>query len=461
MIQIGSTENGSEVLTWKNVGTNKYYDVDMKLNYKTYYVQVKCFDGYDFSDISYSLLVVSKEGNTPPDPPSELTPRYTNDQTPKITWAESYDAEGDSPLTYYIQIGTTSGGDEILKRYWIGYLTYYQVEGNNLNYGEYYVSIFVHDTKLDWSEPGIFEMKIADYELSLNVDSPVKVHRGDRRDIELNITNFANAEDRITITYSDELSSHANLSLSKNNFVIGLGSTTKVTLSITANPDAVLNDYYFKIKVTSEDGETSDEKTIIVTISEPGGTTDGDTDGDDAKKDDDDGGPLDLGNLLQGSFFWLIIILIIILAAVFVYLGSRGKKKREQEEEEARAREREQYDEMYGAPSEQYPPPPPEGADYGEYDYGPDAGDEAWQQEGQPPPPEGAAPEQYYDDYYGAPQDGDYYEQPAEPGPLPDETLKPSYPEELPQDQQVQQQELPPPPPPDPGEPHPQKVVKK
>jgi hypothetical protein len=115
-IQIGSTENGSETLTWKNVGTDRFYDITKRLNYKPYYIQLKSFDGYDFSTIAYSQMIISTEGNTPPEPPEELSPQYISDRKPKITWSEAYDADGDTPLTYYIQIGRKSGGEEILKR---------------------------------------------------------------------------------------------------------------------------------------------------------------------------------------------------------------------------------------------------------------------------------------------------------------------------------------------------------
>jgi len=62
---------------------------------------------------SGTILLVDDEANDPPTAPSGLTPSVTSEQSPTINWTASTDDELD-PIKYYIQIGTTPNGSEIL-----------------------------------------------------------------------------------------------------------------------------------------------------------------------------------------------------------------------------------------------------------------------------------------------------------------------------------------------------------
>lgn len=385
-IMIGSSVNGSDFLDWTGVGGKLLYQVIKNFNVGTYYIHLKSFDGRDYSNVSITALEISNDGNSPPSPPTEISPLYTSDQYPIISWSGADDPDGDpDKLTYYVQIGSSLNGEDILPLSWNGYTASYEIKNKPLEYGLYYIKILVFDGQ-DWSEPASFVVKIADYELGMTGVSSVSIMQGQTRAVELNITNLGSYDDTVTLSYSDALSGQANLNFSDESLVLNAGGEKGTELSITTLIDAEVKDYYLRITATSEDGVTVAEHTIIVIVTS---TTSGKPNGDpvDGTGDDKVGSPLE--NLLEGGFFWLIIIIIIIVVVIVAYFVAKsGRRKKE---EERLASERSKRDEMYSEP----PPPTPPLVGYDYYGAGAQRGYPY--QQGMPPqqPP---APEVYYDE---------------------------------------------------------------
>jgi len=402
-IQLGTSVNGSDVLAWMNLGDKLGYQVGKNLNVGNYYIHLKSYDGLDFSEVVIVEMAITTEGNTPPQPPTSLTPLFTAEKKPNFEWSGAYDAESD-PLTYYILIGITSGAEDILPFTWIGFGTHYDYNGAPLANGKYYVQIIVYDSK-DWSEPGEFVVKIADYSLNILSQYPVSIPQGESRTISVNVTNAGSSDDNIMLNYSNALEGVANLTFSQDNIMLSAGNQGTVTLKIAVPPDSKTGDYYLKLTATSEDGVTSASYTVIVTVTESEIGPPPDGNGKDGDGNDNDGlGTPDFSGWLAGMFFWLVLLMIIFVAIIFVYLGMRGRRKRAADEDE-KAREREKYDEMYSREGEQPPPPPPGGA-YDAYEgYGPGDGTYETYPESQAPPSPPQGSEQYYD-YYGTQYEG-------------------------------------------------------
>jgi hypothetical protein len=419
-IQIGTTKNGSDILAWKNHGERLGYQVGKNLDVGTYYIHLKSYDGRDFSEMVIAEMEISLVGNTPPQPPASLTPLYTSEQKPNFQWSEAFDAEDDL-ITYYIQIGTSSGGEEILPLTWLGYGTSYDYNRAALAYGVYYVQIFAFDS-MDWSEPGEFVVKIADYSLGLDSTSPVSIPQGESRTITVNVTNTGSSDDKVMLNYSDVLSGVANLTFSENNLAIASGAERSVTLKIAAPPESKTGDYYLILSATSEDGMFSTSFTVIVTITESqiGPPPNGNGNGKNGDDDDDDPSTTDFSSWLAGMFFWFVLLMIIFIVIVFVYLGMRGRKGKEDRDEEA-AKAREEYEEVY-SPEGDYPPPPPPEGEYDPYAGGAPPPEGGWGED--VPPPEG---EPYYD-YYGTQYEGTV--RPAQPAEEYDSVQQAQYTEE-------------------------------
>jgi hypothetical protein len=434
-IQIGTSMNGSDVLPWKNQGEKLGYQIGKNLNVGTHYIHLKSYDGRDYSEMAVGEMEITLEGNTPPEPPESLTPLYTSEKRPNFEWPEAFDAEDDL-ITYYIQIGTTPGGEETLPLTWLGYGTSYDYNQAPLANGIYYVRIFAYDSK-DWSEPGEFVVKIANYAPGITSVSPISIPQGESRTITVNVTNTGSGDDTVMLNYSKVLDGIANLTFSDNDLALTTGAERSVNLKIAAPPSAKTGDYYLILTATSEDGTTTASFTVIVTItdSQIGPPPNGNGNGKNGDGDDDNGiGTTDFSSWLAGMFFWFVLLMIIFVVIIFVYLGMRGKKgKKEDEEEQARARD--DYDEVYSREGD-YPPPPPEG-DYDPYAGGVPPAEGDWGGEGMPPP-QG----EQYQDYYGTQYDGTVRpaQQATEYDQVP-QAQQPQYPE----DQYQGQASLPPP----------------
>jgi hypothetical protein len=145
-IQIGLSHSGNEILSWYYTGENSSYEVTESLAVNAYYVQVPAHDGLQYSQVHEELLYID---NTAPEPPGMILPDSTADRTPRISWYGASDADPDDKLTYKLQIGTTSGGDELLPWLFTGASEYYDVTIELLP-GTYYVQVMAYDN-IDYS----------------------------------------------------------------------------------------------------------------------------------------------------------------------------------------------------------------------------------------------------------------------------------------------------------------------
>ncbi|MDP6155499.1 MAG: fibronectin type III domain-containing protein [Candidatus Thermoplasmatota archaeon] len=142
-IQIGTHPYYNDTLSWFNVDTADYYQVEKNLPFGTYYVQVRVSDGHSLSYVHQELVHIIGEGNAPPSPPTEMFPIRTWETKPNITWVGAYDINNDT-LTFSLRIGTSSDQGDVIP--WTENLTdsYYNVQ-KKLDIGKYYVQIKAYD----------------------------------------------------------------------------------------------------------------------------------------------------------------------------------------------------------------------------------------------------------------------------------------------------------------------------
>ncbi len=147
-IQIGERSGGGEIISKQSAGHLEYFILMKPLERGVdYYVQVWAYDGNEESYPREEILSILTKGNHRPIPPTAIYPDVTGDQLPKIFWTDGIDVDGDE-LTYFIQLGKSKGGGDVLHWTPTGTKTSYDIPFN-LTYGTYYVQVKCTDTKLE------------------------------------------------------------------------------------------------------------------------------------------------------------------------------------------------------------------------------------------------------------------------------------------------------------------------
>jgi hypothetical protein len=100
-------------------------------------------NGPSVSEAYQIKIDLDRELNHKPEPPTSGDPVETAAKRPNINWNQGSD-EDDDELKYWIQIGTSSGGNEILKWVSVGPATNYEVK-TDLVERSYYVQIMAND----------------------------------------------------------------------------------------------------------------------------------------------------------------------------------------------------------------------------------------------------------------------------------------------------------------------------
>ncbi len=143
-LKIGTDEGRSDILDWYDVGKNPFYTITDVLDYGLYYVEVIANDGQDNSLPYKDSFGVFALANTPPLPPNEISPDYSLETLPLITWKGASDPDGDTIRNNYLQIGTYSYGGDVLSWVNVRLATEYQIV-NTLPLGNYFVQVKVSD----------------------------------------------------------------------------------------------------------------------------------------------------------------------------------------------------------------------------------------------------------------------------------------------------------------------------
>jgi hypothetical protein len=317
-IQLGTTPGGNEVFSWRPTGYAEYYDVELELEVGLYYVQVKAYDGIDYSEVYEETLKITEFGNVPPTPPTCVLPNYTADQNPTITWSGATDPNGD-PLTYFIQIGTTMHGDEIIGWYYTRDSQYYKVQ-RKLDMGVYYVQIKAFDG-IENSSIYIHEMKISDYNIALYVDcNELTVMQAIREELFILVSNGGSYEDNITLRFDGLIANYVTIDApSGQPIIIDAKSSLDIKISIYIPTAVDCNSYELKITAISESGvHTASEILIIHVVPQ-------------APVQEEQRDKLGLmQRLIQTPWvlLWLVIIIVVILLAITVIYRSKQREAR-------------------------------------------------------------------------------------------------------------------------------------
>ena len=344
-IQIGTTDSGSEILEWTSTGTDLYYDVTQSLIVGKYYIQLMVNDGLDNSTVFQAILNITASGNDPPLPPTGIYPTVTSDHQPTINWTPSPSV---GTLSYMIQIGTTSGADDIIPWTFVGAKLEFTPSAA-LSDGIYYIQVMSSN---DDGTSFAFEdtIKIATFNPELEIMDKVTGKQGETITARLTIKNNATMDDTMTINLSGELVTKKTVTLNmnpKSPVKFSANETRYVTLSIALPANMVTGKYTLDIQVISEDGKSKSftrTMTIEVKPKDSGnGHPNGGTNGDDGT---DAGGIMD--------YLWLIIIIIIIIVVLGVVGAIISKSRQKKKEKDQFFKDGEdEYSRLYG-PKKQY-----------------------------------------------------------------------------------------------------------
>ena len=343
-IQIGTTSGGGEVILWTSTSQATSYQVKSDLEARSYYVQIKAYDGEYYSTVFEQVLNITLTGNTLPQPPNTILPdKIRVDSTLRINWSGAYDSDGDD-LTYSVQVGKYPGvGDEM---FWVaaGSNEYFDVPINMKflsNPGVYYVQVMAYDGN-EFSSVHQEVLEVASYQPVLEAADRMTILQSKSNSTTLTVFNYGTSTDNITLNLSGSLQPQAtSIILERTKVTLSANSSTTVQVSIKIPADLMVKDYELIITATSEDGRTKNQRSIIVTVkeyTEPDGPT--------TDQDDDDSSTR---NPLVGffiDFWWLILLLIIVIVAVAIVTATlKARKTDARSEEEYQERE---YKRLYG-----------------------------------------------------------------------------------------------------------------
>ena len=143
-IRIGTGLGTDDILPWQSVGKNPFYQVVDTLPFDTYFIEVMATDGIDNSTPLRDEIEVFVLANLPPTPPNAISPDFTLEILPRITWSGTEDGDGDIIKNNYLQIGTSQYANDTLPWVDVGRNEYYQVQ-KELSFGSYYVQVKVSD----------------------------------------------------------------------------------------------------------------------------------------------------------------------------------------------------------------------------------------------------------------------------------------------------------------------------
>ena len=204
-IQIGTISNGNDIVKWTFTGTNKYYNVKSNLIVGSYYTQIKAFDGLDNSSVFQQVMNITNIGEDPPGPPSAIYPNVTSNHKPTITW-DGPDDNTSAQIFYFIQIGTTSGNNDIRPWYSTGVEKRFDVQ-TKLDDGIYYIQLMSANdagTSFAYEET----LKIGSFNPELEVPTEYTVNQGQTASVKITLKNGCNIEDLITLNITGP---HRNL----------------------------------------------------------------------------------------------------------------------------------------------------------------------------------------------------------------------------------------------------------
>ncbi|MCX6807139.1 MAG: fibronectin type III domain-containing protein [Candidatus Berkelbacteria bacterium] len=137
--QMRLSNNGTDWLAFEAYSTSKSWDLTSEDGTKTVYVQYK--DNATNTSSIYSDSIIYD--GTPPGTTTPSATSPTNDTTPTWSWEAAVDTGGSEIEGYYVKIGTTSGGSQILSETSIGDVLNYTP--TVLSQGTYYLSVKAKD----------------------------------------------------------------------------------------------------------------------------------------------------------------------------------------------------------------------------------------------------------------------------------------------------------------------------
>ncbi len=316
-IQMGTSAGASDVMQWTSTGKNAYFELEEPLPVNTYSVQIKCHDGKTFSDVfETSLRVLPPRVLIGPD---TIMPGFSIDPIPLINWSGAHYQDAPDSIenfSYYIQLGTEPGDDDILKWNFVANRTHYAVD-NPLPLGtDIYVQIAATDGSF-LSETSTGMLRIGEFLIIVGFDIPnyvLFVEKGKAQTLRAFINN--KAADNITVTLSVEGTSSRYVSIPNGTFIIPGQDIIWINLEVTVPETIVIgpDNLKFKLIASSLSGMKSARSEELLIREEE-------------KKSEDFIESMGISRYVLGSLGIAFLTLVILLILI-VRLWKREKRER-------------------------------------------------------------------------------------------------------------------------------------
>ena len=255
-VQIGTSPGTSDLLSWRSTGLDNFHTVEDALEPGTYYVQIKCYDGKEFSDVYGTTLTILAPRAI--NKPIVMLPTSTTDLNPLINWSGAHYADSpgmEANFSYMIRIGTGETVGDILEWTFIANATLYQVETGLSEGGTYHVQIKATDGTL-YSEVFTETLRVKDFNIVMEFEGTSQyILEGDGPQIiEAFIENMGHDEINLTLAVMGSLSMYVELE-EENTTVLG-GEKKYILLSIEVPESTEVDNSFISLKATSVGGRS-------------------------------------------------------------------------------------------------------------------------------------------------------------------------------------------------------------
>jgi hypothetical protein len=316
-IQLGKTSGGAEEFAWTSTGSDTYYEVTTPLSPGTYYVQLKSYDGIDYSEVREETMEIVAVNTAP-----------TISSLPDVILVEDSYLDNAIDLWEY----TTDAETEVDK------LVFNIIEVFNPECGvsldaNRYIDV---QPEPDWYGGSTVNLEVSDGELTATATFMVLVEPvNDPPSIICNTTEVtvtANVSYRLYIQISDIDNELTELTVTTNSSYVSYDWTNTSVLVLLYPPGVD----WEMVQVTVSDGEAEAYAYIQVTVLPPPAVESIDTDEEANGIPEDDEVPKEDERIgkVAGEFpilplITLVVALIVIVTCVIVFWLHKRKKRRE------------------------------------------------------------------------------------------------------------------------------------
>ncbi len=232
-LQIGTSSGSGDVLPWWNTGKNSYFQLFEALPEGRYYFQLKCFDGFLFSQLYETTVDILTP--RPLLSPTKLDPWFTTDPMPLLKWSGARYSDGnesDGNFSYLIRIGTNGTSGDIMPWTLVENRTYYQLEDELWLGKSVYVQIKTFDGS-QYSNASVWTLVVTEFRLTVGFNVTNQLFNLEERENQI-LTAFImnHGINDITVSLSVDGSLSSYVEIPESTVLIRRGELVSITLLV-------------------------------------------------------------------------------------------------------------------------------------------------------------------------------------------------------------------------------------